>query len=67
MLKKNSMKRMSKRELLELLVLLSKKNDELQKELDRVNEILNDKKIMISNAGSIAADQFLDNIKMLEK
>lgn len=83
MFKNKDIKKMNRKDLLELLVLQSKKIDELQIELDRVNELLNDKHIMIEEAGSIAdatlklnkvfevaqqaADQYLDNIKALKK
>lgn len=72
-------KRMSKKELLELLVLQSQKIDELQEELNKTKEQLQDKQITISESGSIAeaalklnkvfevaqasADQYLKNIK----
>lgn len=83
MFKQNKIKRMSRKDLLELLVLKSKKIDELEKELNRVNLLLDDKKIIISEAGSIAeaalklnkvfevaqiaADQYLDNVQILKK
>lgn len=83
MFRRNDTKRMSRKDLLELLVLQSKKIDELEKELKRVNELLNDRQIMISEAGSIAeaalklnnvfevvqvaADQYLDNVKRIKK
>jgi len=70
---------MSRKELLELLVMISKKNDELEKELNKTKKLLEDKRIIISEAGSIAdaalklnnifeiaqksADQYLDSIK----
>lgn len=81
MIRKNNIKRMSRKDLLELLVLQSKKIDKLQEELSQVNKLLSDKKIMISEAGSIAeaalkinkvfevaqqaANQYLDNIKTI--
>lgn len=74
-----NLKRMSRQELLELLILQSKKIDELQSELDKTNELLNSKEIMIEESGSIAeasiklnkifevaqqtADQYLENVK----
>lgn len=83
MFKLYAIRRFSKKNLLELLVLQSKKIDELKNELDRVNRELNDKKIMINEAGSIAeaslklnrvfevaqqaAEQYLDNIKEMKK
>lgn len=51
---KKGTKRMSRKDLLELLVIQSEKIDELEIELKRVNELLNDKEIKISKAGSIA-------------
>ena len=70
---------MSRKELLVLLVLQSKKIDELEKELSKAIKSLNDKQIIIKESGSIAeaslklnnifkvaqqaADQYLDNIK----
>lgn len=83
MYKQSDLKRMSRRDLLEILILQSKKNDKLQEELNKVNELLETKKIMISEVGSIAeaaltlnkifevaqqaADQYLDNIKRIEQ
>ena len=79
MFKKKSTKRMSRKDLLELLVIQSEKIDELESELKRVNDLLNDKEIKISKAGSIAeaalqlngvfeaaekaVGQYLDNVK----
>ena len=51
---KKGTKRMSRKDLLELLVIQCEKIDELEIELKRVNELLNDKEIKISKAGSIA-------------
>lgn len=72
---------MSRKDLLELLVLQSKKIDELQEKLEQANCSLRDKQILISEAGSIAeaslrlnkifevaqqtADQYLENMKRL--
>lgn len=83
MFEQKDIKKMSRRDLLELLVLQSKKNDELQEKLNKANELLTSKKIIISEAGSIAeaslklnkifeiaqaaADQYLENIKTMEK
>lgn len=80
--KEIGLKKMSKKDLLELLVIQSKKIDELQKELDQTRELLESRQIIIEEAGSIAeaslklnnifesaqkaADQYLDNIKKLE-
>lgn len=81
--KEIGLKKMSKKDLLELLVIQSKKIDELQKELDQTRELLESRQILIEEAGSIAeaslklnnifesaqkaADQYLDNIKKLEE
>ena len=43
MLETKNLKKMSRKELLELLVFVSKKNDELQKELDETKEQLNNR------------------------
>lgn len=83
MLETKNLKKMSRKELLELLVFVSKKNDELQKELDETKEQLNNKQINIKESGSIAeaalklnnifetaqkaANQYLENIKRIEK
>ena len=83
MSKTNDIRRMSKKDLLQLLVMQSKKIDELEEELDKVNKLLASKQIMISEAGSIAeaslklnkifesaqeaADQYLENIKQLNE
>ena len=83
MSKQKDLKRMSRKDLLELLVLQSKKIDELQEKLDNANTLLNSRQILIKDAGSIAeaslrlnnifeiaqasADQYLENIKRLEK
>lgn len=79
MLKHQKIKRMSRKELLELLVLQSKKIDELENDLAKTLKSLNDKQILIKESGSIAeaslklnnifevaqqaADQYLENIK----
>jgi len=76
-------KKMSRRDLLEVLVLQSKKIDELQEELNKTSELLNTKQIMISEAGNIAeaslklnkifevaqtsAEQYLESIKAIEE
>lgn len=72
-------KKMPRKELLELLVLRSKKIDELENDLANTLNLLNDKQIRIKESGSIAeaslklnnifesaqqaATQYLDNIK----
>ncbi len=83
MSKTNDVKKMSKKDLLQLLVMQSKKIDELEEELAQANKLLESKQIMISEAGSIAeaslklnkifelaqeaADQYLENIKQLNE
>jgi len=83
MIEQKDIKKMSRRDLLEILVLQSKKIDELQEKLDKTNELLNSKQIMVSEAGSIAeaslklnkvfevaqasADQYLESIKKIEE
>ena len=83
MFKHSDIKKMNRKELLELLVLQSKKIDELKEELDRVNKLLEDRNIMIQEAGSIAeaslklnkifemaqnaVDEYLDNVKRISK
>jgi len=82
-MKKKDLKKMSKRELLEIMLLQSKRIDELENEIDKMNSMLDDKKILLSNCGSIAeaalklnnifeaaqnaADQYLKNIELLSK
>jgi len=48
------LKKMSRKELLEMLIQLRAKADELQKELDKTKAQLEDKKFRIENSGSIA-------------
>lgn len=48
------MKRLSRQELLELLLEEMKKNQQLQDKLDEANKQLEDRKIQIENAGSLA-------------
>lgn len=76
-------KKMKRRELLEILVVQSKKIDILEKELKETKEKLNNKKVIISKAGSIAeaslklnnifeiaqktADEYLESIKNMTK
>lgn len=83
MYKQKDLKKMSRRDLLEILVLQSKKIDSLEEELDKVNEQLSSKRISIEEVGSIAeaslklnkvfetaqqaADQYLENIKKIEE
>ncbi len=76
-------KKLNKKELLEILVLQSKKIDELEASLNETRNKLESKQIIISKSGSIAeaslklnkvfetaensANQYLDNIKRIEK
>ncbi|MBO4501514.1 MAG: DNA repair protein, partial [Clostridia bacterium] len=73
------LKRLSRRELLELMLEQSKRIDALKEENERLREELDSKKIMIENSGSLAeaalrlsgvfeaaqkaADLYLENIK----
>lgn len=81
--KKNIIKKMSRKDLLEILIIERKKIDELESEIRHVKEQLSTKEIMIKNAGSIAeaslklnkvfekaqeaADQYLENVKKSKK
>jgi len=83
MLDDKKLKKMSRGELLELLVLLSQQNDELQKQVKEKEAQLENRQIIIKEAGSIAeaslklnkvfeiaqkaADEYLDNIRKLGK
>lgn len=80
-IRQKDLKRMSRKDLLQVLLLQSKKIDKLEAKLKTANELLESKRISIDNAGSIAeaslklnkvfevaqlaADQYLENIKML--
>lgn len=50
----NEMRKMSRRELLELLVEQMEENEKLKKELEETKAALDDKNIIIENSGSIA-------------
>lgn len=83
MVEQKDVRKMSRRDLLEVLVLQSKKIDELEEELAKTKEQLQTKQLMISEAGSIAeaslkinkvfevaqqaADQYLENIKKMQE
>lgn len=83
MVNQKEIRKMSRRDLLEILVLQSQKIDELEEELKRAKELLESKQIMISETGSIAeaslklnkvfetaqqaADQYLENIIKIQK
>lgn len=77
------LKRLSRRELLEIMLMQSKKIESLQQQLDNAKGMLEERKIINNNAGSIAeaslminqvfesaqksADQYLENIKRMEE
>lgn len=48
------LKKLSRRELLEMLVLQTRKVEQLEKQLEEANRKLNDKMIVIENSGSLA-------------
>jgi len=73
------LKRLSRRELLEMLIVQTRKVEQLEIQLEEANRKLNDKIILIENTGSLAdavmqlngvfeaaqnaAQQYLDNIR----
>lgn len=75
------LRKLSRAELLEMLLIQSKEVEKLHIELDEANQKLNDRKILLENSGSIAeaalklnkvfeaaqiaADQYLENVKQL--
>lgn len=77
------LRKLSRRDLLEMLLAQTKEVERLKKELDAANEALRSREILLANAGSIAeaalqlnavfeaaqkaADQYLENIKNLNK
>ena len=81
LLTEKELKKLSRQELLEILLAQSKKIDRLQRQLHEAKEELNKKELNISEAGSIAeaslvlnniftdaqnaADQYLDNIRRM--
>lgn len=83
MIKHSNIKKMNRKELLELLLLQSRKIDELECELSKKQELLNSKEILLKESGSIAeaslrlnkvfeaaqlaANQYLDNVKKISK
>lgn len=83
MSKENKLRRMKRKDLLEILLLQNKKINELEKELINTKKLLDSKEIIISKAGSIAeaslkinevfevaqkaADDYLKNIKEIAK
>lgn len=76
------LKKLNRKQLLELLLIQTNRADELEKRLSEMQKALNDREITLSEAGSIAeaalklngifeaadaaAKQYLDNIKRLE-
>lgn len=76
---KSMLKKLSRQDLLEMLIAEEKRIDQLEKELQEAQEALKERKILIENSGSIAeaalklngifeaaqaaADQYLENIK----
>lgn len=83
MSKENKLRRMKRKDLLEILLLQNKKINELEQELINTKKLLDSKEIIISKAGSIAeaslkinevfevaqkaADDYLKNIKEIAK
>lgn len=75
------LRRLNRRELLEMLIMQEKKLEQLQKKLDEAEAELSERRIAIKESGSIAeaalklngvfiaaqkaAEQYIDNIKML--
>lgn len=75
------LKKLSRAELLELLLEAKQENEQLRKELEETKQLLNSKQILIKNAGSIAeaalalngifetaqkaADQYLENVRRM--
>ena len=73
------LKKLSRRELLEMLVVQTRKVEQLEKQLEETNRKLNEKMITIENSGSLAdavmqlngvfeaaqkaAEQYLENIR----
>lgn len=73
------LKKLSRRELLEMLVVQTRKVEQLERQLEETNRKLNDKMITIENSGSLAdavmqlngvfeaaqkaAEQYLENIR----
>lgn len=77
------LKKLSRKELLEMLVLQTRRVEQLEKQLQEANEKLEEKFIMIQESGSLAdavmrlngvfeaaqkaADQYLENIRSRER
>ena len=76
------LKKLSRRELLEMLIVQTRKVEKLEAQLEEANRKLNDKTVLIENSGSLAdavmqlngvfeaaqnaAQQYLDNICRME-
>ena len=74
------LKKLSRRELLEMLILQTRKVENLEKQLEEANRKLADKRLLVENAGSLAeavmklngvfeaaekaAQQYVDNIRL---
>lgn len=54
MVEQKNVRKMSRKELLEVLVLQSKKIDSLEEELAKKDKIISDRKILLKESGSIA-------------
>lgn len=77
------LRKLSRRELLELLIIQTKKADRLKQQLDEANRKLNDRTVIIENSGSLAeavmklngvfeaaqnaAQQYLDNLQYTQQ
>ncbi len=82
-MKKNDLKHLSRKELLELLLVQTKEMENLQKRLEVAEAELSDRHIKVEKAGNLAqavininevmqaaqeaADQYLENIKRMER
>lgn len=82
-MEQKALKKMSRKDLLQLLLLQSEEIDRLKKDLESKNKLIDSKLIMLKEAGSIAeaslkinkvfesaqeaANQYLENIKALER
>ena len=74
------LKKLSRRELLEMLILQTRKVENLEKQLEEANRKLADKRLLVENAGSLAeavmklngvfeaaekaAQQYVENIRL---
>lgn len=80
---RQNLKKLSRAELLEMLIAEEKRIDQLEKELEEAREMLKDRTIKIETSGSIAeaalklsgifeaaqraADQYVENIRRMEQ